>query len=434
MTGTPNTLDPHHAWNAYQPDAGRPWNLRWAGHLYRRAAFAAAWPQLEQAQAAGPQACVKGLLRPPTDAVSAFDREYERYEASAGDSSGVDVLRGWWLRRMILSPHPLRERMTLFWLDFFAPRLSSAYAPQMMAAHVRLLRSQALGNFRELLTAGLRDPAVVSAANGGDNTRPSTGEPLARQLLEQYTLGPDSATGADLREAARALAGRHVQNGKYRDAAGDNSGAEKLLATLLARPATARHVVRKLYRALIAESAAPPDNLLNPLADAFAKDYDIARLVETLLCSNLFFSLTAYRQRIKSPVELAVGVVRSMEQLVPTVQLGNALTGMGQDLYRPPSLAGWEGGPAWIHQAAIIQRHNLTWALLSEASVYGGKLNPEALARRHSPAVPPGRFLLELFLQGDLDPQVIEPFQRGGSRPVREVAHAITTLPEFQLA
>ena len=434
MTARDADNHPQRAWAAHRPDAGQPWSLRWAGHLCRRAALGASWPELQKTLTDGPQTAVERLVRAPTDAALAFDREYDRYESIADAASDGGVFCGWWLRRMAFSPHPLRERMTLFWVDFLAPRVVGSYGSKMMASLVRVLRQQALGNFRELLPAAMKEAAVVAAASGEESRRPGDGEPLARRLFERYTLGPGAATAAEVHEAGRAFAGRSVQDGKYRDAASDAAAADKAIAAALARPETARNVVKRLYRAMISESESPAEELLAPLAETFAKDYDIARLVETMLRSQRFFSAAAYRQRIKSPVELAVGLIRAFERLVPTMPLGVALAAMGQDLMRLPGPSGWEGGPTWIHQAALVQRHNLAWALLAESGPYGGKLDPEAVARRHRPGDPPTRFLLDLLVQGDLEPSLIERFERGGGRQVRQVAHAIATLPEYQLA
>lgn len=434
MTARHVDSNPQLAWTAHRFDAAQPWNLRWAGHLYRRAASGASWPELQRALADGPQTAVERLVHPPTDAALAFDREYDRYESIADAAEDGGVLCGWWLRRMAFSPHPLRERMTLFWVDFFAPRVVGAYGPKMMASLVRLLRREALGDFRELLAAAMREAAVVAAASGEESRRPGDGGSLARRLFDRYTLGPGAATAAAVRDASRALAGRNVQDGKYRDAAPDAAAADKAIAAAIARPETARNVVKRLYRALVSETETPAEELIAPLAESFAKDYSISGLVATMLRSQRFFSAAAYRQRIKSPVELAVGLIRAFEQLAPTMPLAFALAGMGQDLVRLPGPSGWEGGLTWIHQAALIQRHNLAWTMLDESGPYGGKLDPEAVARRHRPGEPASRFLLDLLLQGDLDPNLIARFERSDGRPVRQIARAIAALPEYQLA
>ena len=146
--GRPATADPGWAWAPYAPEAQRPWNLALAAHLYRRATFGAGWGELQQALSDGPQRTVDKLLRPPAD-VEAFNRRYDESENAAAGS--VDGLRAWWLRRMMETPHPLLEKMTLFWHSYFAVNAGPVNNPGLMRDYVRLLRSHALGSFDSLL-------------------------------------------------------------------------------------------------------------------------------------------------------------------------------------------------------------------------------------------------------------------------------------------
>ena len=67
MSNPLDSLDPAWAWAPYKPDNARPWSLRWAAHLYRRAAFGATWDQLQRAVAEGPSRTIDKLLRPGDD-------------------------------------------------------------------------------------------------------------------------------------------------------------------------------------------------------------------------------------------------------------------------------------------------------------------------------------------------------------------------------
>jgi len=205
-------------------------------------------------------------------------------------------------------------------------------------------------------------------------------------------------------------------------------------------------VVAKLYRWLLSETDPPSDERIAPLAASFAKDYDIAKLVGTVLRSNLFFSPAAYRQRVKSPVEYALGIIRPMEAVVNTEALGNDLAQAGQELCHPPTVKGWAGGPTWITDSTLIRRNNLAWAMLSGTEPYGNQLNPWSVARKHGRfnLEKAGRFLVELYLQDDLEPasrerlkRLLSNAQAARGDPVklsRQLAHAVVTLPEFQLA
>ena len=454
---TEKLTEPTWAWAAYKPDAQRPWNLAQAGHLYRRAAFGATWDQLQQALSDGPQRTLDKLLRPQAD-IAAFNRTYDEYESSA--ASSTDGLRAWWLRRIILTPHPLLEKMTLFWHSHFATNGTKVKNARLMQRHVQLLRSQALNSFRALLQDISRDPAVLIYFGAEANRKALPNESFTRSLMEAFTLGPGHYTEKDVREAARAFTGWFVLMSQLRYIPREHDGnikqilgqkgnftGDDVVRIVLEQPATPQRLVHKLYCWLICETEEPDVTLIKPLAESFAKDYDILKIVETMLRSNLFFSPVAYRRRIKCPAEFALGIVKGLEGVVSTTQLAQDLADIGQNLYHPPTVKGWTGGRHWINSATMVGRHNLALALLRGSGPYADKLNPWAVAKKHGRSTPESatRFLLDLFLQSDLEPDVRDallktaqtPANASGTGPagvVRRFAHAVVTLPEFHLA
>jgi uncharacterized protein (DUF1800 family) len=444
--------DPGWAWAVYEADIERPWDLSRAGHLYRRAAFGAGWEQLQQALSDGPQRTIDKLLRPQSEAAQ-FNRTYDEYETATGS---VDQLRAWWLRRMIQTPYPLLEKMTLFWHSHFATNAAEVKNARLMQQHVRLLRSQALGSFRALLEGISQDPAVLLWLGAEANRKARPNENLARALMENFTLGPGHYTTKDLQEASRALTGWFVLRNKLRYISREHDTNEKqilgrkgnftrddVLRIILEQPATSCRLVRRLYCWLISETELPDEALIAPLAESFTKDYDVLKLVEMMLRSNLFFSKIAYRRRIKSPAEFAIGIVKALEGSISTTQLANDLADLGQNLYNPPTIKGWAGGKHWINSTAIVSRQNLASALLQGSGAYGNKLDPWAVAQRHRYTTPESarRFLFDLFLQGDLESEVYDELLKTHrwqgdnlGELTRSLAYAIITLPEFQLA
>jgi len=450
-----DTADPRWAWAAYDPDGQSLWNLARAGHLYRRAAFGANWTQLQQALSDGPQRSVDKLLHPEAD-VAAFNRLYDDHETASGGS--LDGLRAWWLRRMVQTPHPLLEKMTLFWHSYFATNGAEVKDARLMRTHVQFLRAHALQSFRTLLDGVSRDPATLIGLGADANRKARPNDHFVRPLMEVFTLGPGRYTQEDVREAARAFTGWFVLRGRLRHIPREHDpGVKRLLGQqgnlsdrdvmriLLEQRATAETVVRQLYRWLISESEPPTPELIAPVVDSFAKDYDVSTVVATMLRSNLFFSPRAYRRRIKSPTEYALGIVRGLEGMVSTTQLAQDLAELGQNLYGPPTVKGWLGGRHWINSATLVRRHNLSLNLLRGEGPYSDKLNPLRVAEKYGHSEPPSaaQFMLELFLQGDLEPDGSEILRKamlttdadGGPEAVaRQLAHAVTTQPEFHLA
>jgi hypothetical protein len=446
-----NLDDPSWAWAPYRPDAQRPWSLELAAHLYRRAAFGANWGELQQALADGPELAVGKLLRPKAGA-AAFNEAYDAYEnAGTGSEGGAPA---WWLRRLIQTPCPVLEQMTLFWHNHFAITNARVNNPEMMCRYVHLLRRNALGRFDVLLESVLDEPAVLVCLGARANRKARPSLDFARSLMEQFTLGPGRFSEQDVQGAARALTGWFVSQGKAHFIPREHDqGAKKLLGRegdfdrkdllrlLLEQPATAQLVVRKLHRWFVSETASLPDALVAPLAADFAKDFDAGKLVETVLRSNLFFS--GYRQKIKSPVQYAVGLVRGLEATVGTVRLAADLADLGQDLFQPPTLKGWAGGQHWINRFTLLGRARLAEELLAGSGPYGGKLDPAATASKYGQSGPEAasRFLLQLFLQGDLPEKTRQALLAGqapgpaqGPDSLRRFGALLAALPEWHLA
>jgi len=444
--------DPAWAWAAYKPSDSAPWNLARAGHLYRRAGFGANWGELQQALSDGPQRTIDKLLKPRTDPAP-FNRELDQLESSAS----VDGLRAWWLRRMIQTPHPLLEKMTLFWHSHFAADAAKVKSARLMQQNAQFLRSQALGSLRTMLEGIWQDPAMLLSVAAQANRKASPNENFAQPLFEIFTVGPGGYTKRDVGEASRAFTGWFVLRNQLRYIEREHDEDVKeifgrkgkfkgddVVRVVLEQPATAERLVRKLYRFFISETEEPDANLLAPPAASFAKDYDISKLVGTILRSNLFFSPAAYHQRIKSPVDFSLGIIKGLEETVSTTQLAQDLATLGQNLYHPPTIHGWSGGRHWLNSSTMAARSNLALTLLQGSGPYGDKLNPWLIAQKHGASTPKSaaRFLVELFLQGQVEGGDYETLLKTAQSPadakpqdrIRRFAHAVTTVAEFNLA
>jgi len=442
----PDLNDPAWAWAPFQPDAARPWDLRLAAHLYRRAAFGGTWSELQRALSEGPQATVDRLVRPTPEA-AAFNRLYDDYENAAAASAGYGS-QAWWLRRMIKSPQPLQEQVTLFWHNHFGISNVHVKNNASLCRHTHVLRQHGLGSFEELLDAVLAQPAVWICLGARDQGKRSLSDRSVRIVMDQYTLGPGRCTDSDAREAARALTGWIITQGELRFVPAEYDATPKkilgqegdfdrkaLVRILAKHPATGHWLAWKLVRWFISDTANPSDSLQAPLASRLTSDGNIAKGLEMLLRSNLFFSTEAYRQKVRSPVELALGIIRPLEGRTGTLHLAADLAKLGQDLYEPPTIQGWAGGLAWINSLTLLGRAKLAEALLAESGAYEGKLDPAAVVSRHGPQAKDGgkQLLIDLWLQGDLAPESLDAMA-ASSFDARHVAARLASLPEFQLA
>lgn len=449
------TIDPAWAWTAFQPDANRPWDRELAAHLYRRAGFAGTWSQLAEAVAAGCQATVDRLMTggPGTEN---FYAEAARSAESLLGSNNAQQLAAWWLYLLIHSPHPLWERMTLFWHGHFATSAAKVTDVKMMYAQNRLLRRSALGRFGTMLDEASKDPAMLVWLDSTVNHKAHPNENFAREVMELFSLGIGNYSEQDIKEAARAFTGWELRQdtfrfNRYQHDAGQKNvlgqtgtwTGDDVLRILLEQLAGGRFLVRKLFRYFVSETADSPAALIEPLAAGLREhDYDLSWLVRTILSSNLFYSPYAVRQRIKGPVELAVGLLRSLESQVNTYALHDDLQKLGQGVLFPPNVKGWDGGMAWINSSTLVGRANLVWAIVGGDGRMKTRFVPEKLAAlvgADQPATKSAR-LVELLLACPLPDAVqvqltsIAAENDGGERQrVARLIQAIATLPEYQL-
>jgi hypothetical protein len=490
MTQNQQPIDPRWAWQPYRPSDDAPWDLKRAGHLYRRATFGASWDELQTAVREGPERTITALLQGRTDAQAdelwaTMSRSVTDANSGAG-GTGNDggLISAQWLYRMLYSPHPLREKLTLFWHNHFATSNIKVRNAGYMLAQYELLRRNAQGNFRTLLTDMSRDRAMLVWLDGVQSQRNQPNENYARELMELFSLGVTNArrpgqrnyTEDDVRQAARAFTGWRIRDGQAVFQASNHDNGEKnvlgqrgrwqaddIVRICLEQESCSYFIARKLFRFLISDSLEATPALLEPLATDFARDWDFGAMAERMLRSNLFFAPTAYRTKIKAPVDYVLGIVRGLDGHrvaeagrggVGTVELSRSLEGLGQRLFYPPSVAGWEGGRAWLNGQTFLLRQNLALALTSTADArFGRRLDPAPLLRRREARTSEQQvdFLLRVFLQGDVpaasrdrllqyaanaERQTYPAFwtaDDAANQRARTLCHLVLCLPEVQL-
>ncbi len=462
------TIAPRWAWEPYRPSVEAPWDLKRAGHLFRRATFGPTFVQMQQAVKDGPEKAV-GLILEGAPGQDAFDSETRKLADSLTQANNGPQLRDWWLYRMLYSPHPLREKLTLFWHNHFATSNTKVQnADYMLGQHLRL-RKHALGNFARLLREMSLDPAMMVYLDANDSRKGKPNENYARELMELFSLGIGNYTEKDIREAARAFTGWTLQGNEVVFTRNQHDDGDKIVLgqkgewkpddivrICLDQPSAPYFLARKLFRFLVSETVEPTRELIEPLASAFRKsDYDFGALVKIVVQSNLFFSPRVYRTKIKSPIEFALGIVRGLEGRTGTTALVTVLEELGQNIFFPPSVKGWDGGTSWLNGQTLLFRQNLALALSStEDARFGRRCDPALLARKYGKKSDEElvSFFVELFLQGDISAEAktkLLQYQRNAHKMkvpvywtaddasdnrVRALCHLVLTQPEYQLA
>jgi uncharacterized protein (DUF1800 family) len=292
------------------------------------------------------------------------------------------ALRRWWVDTLFAAQTPaeqLRERMTLFWHNHFVSSVQKVKSAKLMLDQNRLLRRHALGRFDELLHAVGKDPAMVVYLDSASSRRGSPNENFAREVMELFTLGEGNYGEQDVKEAARAFTGWSIEPAsgefRWRPFAHDDgiktvlgvSGkldGDAVLDILLARPQTAEHLTRKLWREFV--SPTPDEREVRRIAARLrASGYDLRLALGELLRSPAFWAAENRQSLVKSPVDYVVGSFNTLAMEPPdTAALAGLLRQLGQDLFAPPNVKGWPGGEAWINSSTLLVRKQMAERLL----------------------------------------------------------------------
>jgi uncharacterized protein (DUF1800 family) len=362
---------------------------------------------------------------------------------------------------MLLTKRPLQEKMVLFWhghLTSAVSKIGGQRAPEAFKRQLALFREQALGNWRELLRGISRDGAMLQYLDNRLNRKGAPNENYARELLELFALGIGNYSEDDVTDAARAFTGWTVdREGQFTVVARLHDADDKtvlgrsghldgddVIDAILAQPAAAPFLAGKLFRFFAYDGPAPA--VVERLGGVFRDSgYDLRTLVGAILRAPEFRSERAYHARIKSPVEFTLGAVKALDRETLPRDLPAALRRMGQDLLNPPSVKGWDGGPAWINAMTVLERANYANRLATarEGSTY---VDPAALVRDHRTPEALVDYFAEHLLDGDLPASsraaLLDYAREGGDlaadasaadRKIRGLAHLVMASPLYQL-
>ncbi len=381
-------------------------------HLLRRAGFGADADTVKAAAAAGLAATTDSLLHPERTPDTLGDAAFLQHLAALlpqpkNGGLPVQAVRMWWAHRMVASPRPLEERMTLFWHGHFTSKDGNAQGDLLLRQN-QTFRKHALGNFRTLTLAVSQDPEMLRYLNGNQNYKDHPNENYGRELMELFTCGIGNYTEDDVQSAARAFSGWNTRRDEFRfnPAQHDNTlktflgktgnwNGDDIVDILVAHPATARRLCTQLFTQFGYPD--PEPGVLEALVKTYyASGYDIRAVMSRILHSEAFYSPKARFAVIKSPAQYVAGSVRLLgmaEALelppaeitpandmaanpaappaVTAVQgsrraigrrigvlagLPTAMRSMGQDLFAPPTVKGWDGGEAWINTSTLLAR------------------------------------------------------------------------------
>lgn len=454
--------------DAFVPGRDGAWDDRSAAHLLRRTGFGAPPTQIQQAVDDGLEKTVENLFDDADDQESQFRETFQRISGTLLDFGETAWLQSWWCYRMLTTRTPLREKLTLFWHGHFATSYNKVGDMFLMHLQNETLRKHAWGNFRDLVSAISTDPAMLVYLDGETSTKEHPNENFARELMELFTLGVGNYTESDVLEAARTFTGytrdgaRYVFNTDIHDDgrkkilghAGRLKG-EDVVDILMLQPATPKFIARKLL--IFFANPAPTDEVVAEAAELFVQTrLNIEWFLRSLFASKYFYSEPCRRAHISSPAEFVIGTCRTLGVRLAASQLYEHVSAMGQELFAPPNVKGWDGERKWINSSALAARSSFVDTLTQAASGtdFGSHLDIARLvpADLSDPAAIVGLLVKKLFddqlpqtTRGELSnflvsnaegPQLEQFRNDPGFREqqIRAVLSLMLNLPEYQVS
>ncbi|HLG57213.1 MAG TPA: DUF1800 domain-containing protein [Vicinamibacterales bacterium] len=417
-------------------------------HLLRRAGFGASPDDLASFKDLSSSGVLEYLLNfseQPDDVDSKIGNPaYVSVFARAGGfapNTNIEDARQRWLFRMVHTRRPLQEKMALFWHNHFATAYSKIagivggpQATKMMAlkvgalpgprGQIELFREHGMGKFRDLLVEVAKDPAMLFWLDGRLNTRLRPQENFGREVMELFTFGIGNYDEQDVYAAARVFTGWNVRlvnrgdetqsyyefvyNANQHDATAKtftfpvSNGSTTISAraaadgmqdgidflTALARhPQTARRLARKMWNFFVSEVVPPDEETINSAASVYLlNDTSIESMVQHMLRSRQFQNPGNWHTRYSWPVEYVARAIKEVGWAGFSIDNArNPLTAMGQQLFEPPDVNGWELGKGWFSTGAMLTRMNFAATLafnqrfnMARAAVEA-KTSPESL-------------------------------------------------------
>ena len=355
-------------------------------HLLRRTEYVAKPDRMTQLAAATRAEAVDNILAvspTPVPLPSGLDHDID----GQGYQQWVDAVQ-WWIDRMVDSPTPVQEKMTMFWHGHFCSSWEKVNSARLMMNQNKLFRDSAFGNFRALTHAMSMQPAMLLYLDNVDNEASSPNQNFARELMELFTLGVGNYSEDDVTSAARAWTGHGIDwnTYDYLFRSYEHDSTAKVFMTVsrnwdgpdiidfILQENTAKKLVackfltKKLWEFFACQSPAQP--LVDELAQVlFDNDMAILPWVRAMLVHDEFYSTATMQGLVRSPVDFVVAVEYFTGYRSADIDPQWYVEDMGQVPYNPPNVAGWKTNGYWVNTSVFGARaefaRNVTWNLRS---------------------------------------------------------------------
>ena len=374
----------------YEPSSQNPWNTRKINHVYRRLGFGASQDDVDAALSLTPGQFINSLVDtahnlPPAPAP--YWGYYSNNDFSDYENQNYPFFEQWRLKTVKdLLKENLRGRLTFFWMNHFVTRFGIYFHSPYAFQYYHMMQVHALGNLKEFTRAVGINPAMLIFLDGFENTKDSPNENYARELYELFTLGEGNGyTQNDITETARALTGYNKWNEEngaiYFDPGDFDSGTKTIFGQtgkwgyndvidiLFQQKGDkiAYYICEKLYKFFVSPAT---DNIGQTIIQQLAQtlvnsNFEMVPMLKKLFKSQHFFDEHAVAVVIKSPFDVMLNFMKESDFYYNDTILDALIYYMGlvgQEIYDPVDVAGWQRDETWINASTLIGR----WALIDE--------------------------------------------------------------------
>lgn len=291
----------------------------------------------------------------------------------------MNQTRFWWLDRMAKADNPAEEKRALFWHGHFATSYQKVRNPTPMLGQNLMFREVGQRTLPDLLEALSADPAMLMYLDNYRSNRNKPNENYARELMELFSLGEGHYSEDDVKNAARAFTGwtlhptlwefryeerRHDPGHKRFMGDSGRFDGRDIIDRIVALPRASEYLAERMWA--FYASDLPNSKAIQDVALTLRKtNHDLDAGFRALFLHEDFYHPSVIRGKIKSPIDLCVGLARTLAcPLDLGKQIQNACSRLGQSVFDPPSVKGWDGGPAWITASSLAMRYDFAERLL----------------------------------------------------------------------
>lgn len=297
------------------------------------------------------------------------------------DSQRNGVIYAQWNDQILNSPIHIREKMVVFLSSLLVEQQGTIGDARFFYGYLNLLRTQAIGNYKDLVKSLVIDPGMLIYLNGAGSTAAAPNENFGRELQELFTIskGPQTSTGnytnyseQDVQAAAKVLTGWDVTayqstglvsavfnpanhdkktkqfSSDYGNATITNNGNLEygdLIDLIFNQNETAIYIATRIYRYFVYYyvDAATNTNIIIPLANTLrANNYELLPVLKQLLQSDHFFDPLNRGCVIKDPISFTVGIQCNLGIKSAGANVIGQASGLFMSLGNPDQVAGWK--------------------------------------------------------------------------------------------